>query len=79
MYKIFIRVLNNRIERVLDENQTREQAGFRKGYSTTDHMQAKPDYREDKRIQPTTMYRLCGLRKSLRFQNTRLCSDHYET
>ena len=41
MYKIFLRVLNNRIVRVLDENRTREQAGFRKGYSTTDHVQAE--------------------------------------
>ena len=39
-YKIFIRVIHNRIERILDENQPRDQAGFRKGYSTTDHMQA---------------------------------------
>ena len=29
-----------RIERTLDENQPREQAGFRKDYSTTDHLQA---------------------------------------
>ena len=28
------------IEKTLDENHPREQAGFRKGYSTTDHLQA---------------------------------------
>ena len=38
-YKIFTRLLQTRIERTLDENQPREQAGFRKGYTTTDHLQ----------------------------------------
>ena len=32
--------MQTRIERTLDENQPREHAGFRKGYSTTDHLQA---------------------------------------
>ena len=40
MYKLFTRVLQKRMERDLDKNQPREQAGFRKGYSTTDHLQA---------------------------------------
>ena len=35
-----MRISQTRIERTLDENQPREQAGFRKGYSTTDHLQA---------------------------------------
>ena len=39
-YKIFTRLLQTRIERTLDENQPREQAGFRKGYATTDRLQA---------------------------------------
>ena len=39
-YKIFTRLLQSRIERTLDENQPREQAGFRKGCSTTDQLQA---------------------------------------
>ena len=39
-YKIFTRLLQTRIERTLDENQPREQAGFQKGYSTTGHLQA---------------------------------------
>ena len=35
-YKIFTRLLQTRIERTLNENQPREQARFRKGYSTSD-------------------------------------------
>ena len=37
--KLFSKIILNRIETTLDYNQTREQAGFRKGYSTTDHLQ----------------------------------------
>ena len=29
-YKLFTRAIQNRMEKVLDENQPREQAGFRK-------------------------------------------------
>ena len=39
MYKLFTRILQKRMERVLNENQPREQAGFRKGYSNVDHLQ----------------------------------------
>ena len=38
MYKLFIRVLQKRMEKTLDTNQPREQAGFRKGFATTDHL-----------------------------------------
>ena len=39
MSKLFTKVIKNRIEKQLDINQAREQAGFRSGYSTTDHLQ----------------------------------------
>ena len=39
-YNIFTRLLQSRNERTLDKNQPREQAGFQKGYSATDHLQA---------------------------------------
>ena len=39
MYKLFTRILQKRMKKVLDENQPREQIGFRKGYSTVDHHQ----------------------------------------
>ena len=40
MYKLFTKIITTRLEKKLDENQTREQAGFRDKYSTTDHIHA---------------------------------------
>src|SRR5438552_2448862 len=37
--KLFGKVIKNRIEIQLDSNQSRDQAGFRTGFSTTDHLQ----------------------------------------
>jgi len=39
MYKIFTRILTNRLEGDLDRLQPKEQAGFRSGYRTMDHIQ----------------------------------------
>ncbi|KAE9412121.1 hypothetical protein Angca_009478, partial [Angiostrongylus cantonensis] len=38
VYKLFIRVILNRIDRTLDEGQPCGQARFRKGFSTMDHI-----------------------------------------
>lgn len=38
VYKVFAKVILERITRVLDENQPIEQAGFRKNFSTIDHI-----------------------------------------
>ena len=37
MYKLFKKIITTRLEKKQDENQPREQAGFRSKYSTTDH------------------------------------------
>ena len=40
MYKLFTQIITSRLEKKLDENQPREQAGFRNKYSTADHIHA---------------------------------------
>ena len=38
LYKLFTKIITNRINETLDREQPREQAGFRSGYSTHDHI-----------------------------------------
>ena len=40
MYKLFTKRITTRLDKKLDENQPREQAGFRSKYSTTYHIHA---------------------------------------
>ena len=46
MYKLFTEIITTRLEKTLDENQHREQAGFRSKYSTTDHIHAINQFKE---------------------------------
>lgn len=39
IYKLFTSILTSRLEKKLDFYQPKEQAGFRKGFGTTDHLQ----------------------------------------
>ena len=39
LYKLFMKILTNRITKIMDENQPPDQAGFRTNYSTIDHLQ----------------------------------------
>ena len=50
MYKLFIKIITTRLEKKLDENQPREQAGFRSKYSTTEHIHAINQLKEKCRV-----------------------------
>ena len=67
MYKLFTKIITTRLEKKLDENQPREQAGFRSKYSTTDHIHA---INQLKRSAVNTTYHCVlfrGLREGIRF------------
>ncbi len=45
MYKVFTRIILVKNQKQLDENQPREQAGFRAGFRTSDHLHRAKEYR----------------------------------
>jgi transposase len=38
LYKLFTKILTNRLAKIMDQNQQPEQVGFRAKYSTVDHL-----------------------------------------
>ncbi|XP_030850228.1 uncharacterized protein LOC590229 [Strongylocentrotus purpuratus] len=38
LYKLYTKIITNRLEKILGNNHPREQAGFRRGFSTMDHI-----------------------------------------
>ena len=50
------KIITTRLEKKLDENQPREQAGFRSKYSTTDHIHAINQLKEKCREYNTLLY-----------------------
>ena len=73
MYKLFTNIIATRLEKKLEENQPREQAGFRSKYSTTDHVihainQLKEKCREYNILVPLTVCCFRGLREGIRLR-----------
>lgn len=58
IYKVFSKILLNRLSRSFDENQPCEQAGFRKNFSTIDHIQVVTQIIEKSNEYNKTLY-LC--------------------
>ncbi|KAG7301329.1 hypothetical protein JYU34_014259 [Plutella xylostella] len=56
IYKIFSKILLNRLSKILDENQPREQAGFRKNFSTIDHIHVVTQLIEKTKEYGKTLY-----------------------
>ncbi|VDP47155.1 unnamed protein product [Heligmosomoides polygyrus] len=69
VYKPFTRVILNRISRTLDEGEPCEQAGFRRGFSTIDHI-----HTITKLIEVSREYKLC-----LTFIDLKKAFDSVET
>ena len=71
MYKLFTKIITTRLEKKLDENQPREQAGSRSKYSTTDHIHAINQ-------QHTTVCCFRGLREGIRFSTNAILTSLQE-
>ena len=54
-YSLFTKIITTRLEKKLDENQPREQAGFRSKYSTTDHIDGNSEEHFMLRLLTTSM------------------------
>ncbi|CAF4921274.1 unnamed protein product [Pieris macdunnoughi] len=62
MYKVFSKMILRRITKVMDEQQPMEQAGFRSGFSTVDHIHViKQLIQKCKRIRKSTIHCFCRL------------------
>ncbi|MEL7307279.1 MAG: reverse transcriptase family protein, partial [Pseudomonadota bacterium] len=55
-YKIFMKIMQRRLDKILDANQPRDQAGFRKGFSTMDHIQVMNQLMEKTREYNLPLY-----------------------
>ena len=66
VYKLFTKIITTRLEKKLDENQPREQGGFRSKYSTTDHIHAINLLQEKCREYNIPLCVACGLREVIR-------------
>ena len=65
-YKLFAKILTNRLQKILDENQPREKARFKNwlfSYGPPAHNE--PTNRENLRVQHVSLFSLCRLRKGL--------------
>ncbi|KAK6744979.1 hypothetical protein RB195_011594 [Necator americanus] len=66
IHKLFTRVILNTIEIVLDEGELCEQAEFRKGFSTIDHIHTVSKLIDITRIQHAALSHLHRLKEGLR-------------
>lgn len=66
VYNLFSKVITNRHAQKLHNCQPVEQAGFRRGFITVDHIHIKANYSENRGVHPASLPSVCELRESPR-------------